>query len=257
MQVFSLEIDISRSGFEGADLEDRFWALLSSLYDTRQIISNEHCVVRSGDRVSVQVTVPEPDALMHQTTAYVHKAWNDVERLTGSKVALVPQGQRVEYYHFDVSARSSFYILRWGWYSPLICGDTHMPIPLYRIPPTNPDALCYDNLRSWENAYKRLYGLWLGSGVGERFAQRQMQELNSKLSEEGRRLCRQIEVLTGVPTYYFLFNYRAWSQKSDRARLCPATSRPWLIEGATEASYIAFKSDEARLVSQLSSNCST
>jgi len=60
--------------------------------------------------------------------------------------------------------------------------------------------------------------------------------------------------LTGVPTYYFLFNYRTWTTKEDRERKCPITGNDWLIEGKTDDDFIAFKCDESRLVSELSTN---
>jgi predicted nucleic acid-binding Zn ribbon protein len=255
MQVLSLEIDVAQSGFDGTPVEDRFWCLLGMLYDTRQIIADTHCIVRNSDRISVQVTVPEPDALTRETTDYVRQAWRDLETLTGKPIALVLVGTVIADDAVAPHAASPFYILRYGWWSPLICGATHKPIPLYRIPPTNPDGLCYDNMRFWENTYKRLYGLWLGSGVGEQFALKQMQAHDSQLSAQGRALCRRIEDLTGIPTYYFLFNYRGWSTAHDHARLCPETGNEWRIEGATASDFIAFKSDTARLVSELSTNC--
>ncbi|MFD1143005.1 DUF2310 family Zn-ribbon-containing protein [Larkinella insperata] len=58
---------------------------------------------------------------------------------------------------------------------------------------------------------------------------------------------------TGIPTYYFLLNYRNWGRTKDHARKCPLTGQDWLIEGATINDFIGFKCDESRLVSELSS----
>ena len=138
---------------------------------------------------------------------------------------------------------------------PLICGDTHTEIPLYKIPRTDHDGDDYDNLFFWNKNYDRLYGLWLSSKY-EVFAEEQMQDAYSSISKAGRKLATLVEKLTGVPTYYFLLNYRSWSEEKDKERKCPITGNDWLIKGAKIHDYIAFKCDESRLVSELSANSS-
>ena len=138
---------------------------------------------------------------------------------------------------------------------PLICGDTHTEIPLYKIPKTDHNGDDYDNLFFWNKNYNRLHGLWFGSEY-EAFAEEQMQDPYSSISKAGRALCTLIEKLTGVPTYYFLHNYRPWSKEKDKQRKCPITGNDWRIEGKTSSDYIAFKCDESRLVSELSTNSS-
>ena len=64
MKVFDIIIDVSKSGFEDSELEHHLWDLLSFLYDTRQIASDDYQFVRSGDSVRVSVACPEPGALM-------------------------------------------------------------------------------------------------------------------------------------------------------------------------------------------------
>lgn len=90
--------------------------------------------------------------------------------------------------------------------------------------------------------------------VGERWAQNQLQSHDSSLSIQGIKCCKRIEEVTGTPTYYFLFNYRAWGQKKDKLRKCPNCQEDWLIEGRTPKDTYAFKCDNCRLVSELSPN---
>lgn len=73
------------------------------------------------------------------------------------------------------------------------------------------------------------------------------------MNKDGQECAKEIEKETTIPTYYFLFNFRAWGEKKDRARKCPKCGGNWLLE-ATHNHYIAFKCDPCRLVSQLSSN---
>lgn len=60
-----------------------------------------------------------------------------------------------------------FYMLRWGWSSPLLDGVTLQGIPLYKIPYTQPDHPCYDNVWSWYRQAEALYRLWLGSQISK------------------------------------------------------------------------------------------
>jgi predicted nucleic acid-binding Zn ribbon protein len=255
MKVFDIIIDISKSGYEDTEIEHILWTYLVFLNNTSQITNDDYIFTKSGDTVRVRVVCPEPDSLfVESTTTYVKQARQKLEQLIGFPIRYKEVGTEPQASNYRVPQNSSFYILRYGWFSPLICGDTFTPIPLYYIPPTHHDGLCYDNLHTWERNYKRLYGLWLSGLVGERFALKQMQHFDSIISLVGRELCQRIEDLTGKPTYYFLFNYRGWSKAQDLARKCPITGQEWILPGKTSSDYIAFKCDESRLVSELSAN---
>lgn len=108
----------------------------------------------------------------------------------------------------------------------------------------------------WYRQAEALYRLWLRSQpVSEAFGLEQMQNPNSEHSKIGRKLCRIIEQSTGVPTHYFLMNYRNWTQTEDMAQKCPLTGQDWLLPANTYP-YIDFKCDDSRLVSELSQNWS-
>lgn len=147
----------------------------------------------------------------------------------------------------------TFYILYFKDWSPLISGPDEEPVPLYKIPYTA-HGNTYDDIYFWDNNYNRVYYLWIGSAVGERWALKQLQNHDSELNTQGRDCCEIIEKLTDIPTYYFLMNYRAWSHKQDRERKCPNCGGDWLIEGKTDRDFYAFKCDRCRLLSELSPN---
>ncbi|MEE9439692.1 MAG: DUF2310 family Zn-ribbon-containing protein [Saprospiraceae bacterium] len=125
---------------------------------------------------------------------------------------------------------------------------------MYSIPRTDHAGTDYDNIIFWHQDYKRLHGLWLSSGSYESFAQEQLQDILSPINKRGREICSVIEKLTGVPTFYFLFNYRSVSVVEDKQWKCPITGNNWYINGKSSSNFIAFKCDESRLVSELSSN---
>lgn len=260
MKVFLLSIDVTSTGFGGNDLQasevdHAFWTLFAFLRDTRQIVNEKPIFVQQSSRVTVQVVCPEDTSLSLRPNQFVADAWMKLEALTGKPIEITLVGENAGEKPFQRPVKSAFYVLRWGWFSPLLDGDTEKPIPLYDIPPTSENGTSFDNIRYWLNAYERLHGLWMGSSVGEAYALAQLQDHDAELSIMGRKVCRRIEDVTGIPTYYFLMNYRDWTKADDNNRKCPMTGMDWQIPGRTASDMWAFKCEASRLVSELSHNC--
>lgn len=252
MHTFDLIVTLTSCSVEDID-----WALenlLQDLYSTNQVIHGDFQLIRQGDQLRIPVTCPEADSLaprycMPRSLKYI----DQLRQLTHQAVAIQPTGRTADSTDYEVPESSSWYILRGDKaFSPVICGDTYQPVPLYRLPATT-DYHSYQNINIWHWTYGHIDGLWRVNHYGERYALGQLQQVHSPLSKEGRALCTQLEQLTGVPVYYFLANRRGWSEKEDRSQRCPVTGSNWLIEGATFNDFIGFKSDTPRLVSELSS----
>jgi predicted nucleic acid-binding Zn ribbon protein len=223
---------------------------------TGQVVPRKQIVSLNGDTVAIPVVCPEENSLdVKNANKYCINTLAKIEKNSGNKIQHILIGREAESLNYKIPEKSSFYILRCGMDFPLICGDTHTEIPLYKIPRTDHNGDDYDNLFFWSKNYDRLHGLWLSSEY-EVFAEEQMQDAFSSISKAGRELATLVEKLTGVPTYYFLHNYRPWSEEKDKQQKCPITGNDWLIEGAKIHDYIAFKCDESRLVSELSANSS-
>ena len=259
--MYSVDIIIENKNLkEKHDQQYESWVNLASDYifhleRTGQILKTHGHISINGKTLKVSVFCPEKDAFsLKNCNPYNIKTIHKLEQHTGSKIKHIITGREAEYADYVVPKNSSFYILRNGWDSPLICGDTHNAIPLYKFPRTDLQGDGYDNIYFWNQNYERLYGLWLSSGAYEGFAEQQLHDPWSDINKTGRELCRLVEDLTGVPTYYFMFNYRGWSEEDDRKRKCPVTGSDWLIEGKSSSDFIAFKCDESRLVSELSTN---
>ncbi len=245
---------------EEHDQQYEDWYHLSSNYvyfleRNGQIVKNYHQMIINGDTIRIPVICFEKSSLdLKNCSLYNKEQVQELEQLTGSKITFELRGRDGENPHYTVPQNSSFYILRYGWESPLLCGDTHRPIPLYTIPHTDHGGVDFDNIIFWNQDYKRLYGLWLSSSEYEKFALEQLQDTLSAINKKGQELSAIIEKLTGVPTYTFLFNYRNLSEQDDKKRKCPSCSEKWYIEGKTSADFIAFKCDDCCLVSELSTN---
>jgi predicted nucleic acid-binding Zn ribbon protein len=88
--------------------------------------------------------------------------------------------------------------------------------------------------------------------VGERWALNQMQEINSQLSKQGLEICKKIEKLTLIPTYYYLYNYKKF--KGDQlTRPCPSCGKEWDLNTQLHNHY-DFKCDKCRIISTISPN---
>ena len=169
-------------------------------------------------------------------------------------IQFTPSGNNPRFTPYLDDVKPSFYVLNFSGYSPLVNGDSKERIPLYKIPHTYHDNACYNDIQFWNNNYNRIYGLWFNGAVGEQFARQQMQDPNSALSKQGRAVCQRIEEVTGMPTYYYLFNYRKRTRQQDLAWKCPLTGKDWLIEVDKRSHFMAFRCEESRLVSTFTRN---
>jgi len=228
---------------------------LSLLYRSRQIINEEWQYESIPNGVSVNLYCMEKDAYDDKNaTKYTINSKNRLSRELNCRLEFQYAGIAPEFGVTTIPTKPVFFILRPRVFSPLVDGLTLNQIPLYKIPYTNHDGISYDNINFWENNYTRIEGLWYNGSISERWMQRQLQHHKSTLNQQGIECCQKIEAVTGIPSYYFLFSYRAWGQKKERARTCPNCGGDWLIEGSTFNDFYAFKCDNCRLVSEISSN---
>ncbi len=255
MKVFRIRLDLSRSGYCD-EIEHALWSYLVCLHGATQIANDDYIFVRHGNFLSVEVTCPEDDSLYRPSPVeYTRQMRRKLEEATGFPLFIEQIGDDPQERGYTAAADPVSYILRYGAYSPLLCGRTLEPVPLYRIPPTDPRGESYDDIGNWEHTYKRLYGLWIGSTVGERYAQDQLQRFDSELSVLGRSVCARIERRTGKPTFYFLLNDRRWTTRQDRNRKCPGCGGDWALESDAPHRDIAFRCEPCRLVSERSPSC--
>ena len=104
--------------------------------------------------------------------------------------------------------------------SPVDCGTCGHSVPIYRIKGlTDTDRT---HIEGWEGDYVSCDSLNMGCTVGEKWATRQMSDVKSQLSVFGRNVCSRIAEVTGIPAYYFLYNYRSISITKDKLRKCPS-----------------------------------
>jgi predicted nucleic acid-binding Zn ribbon protein len=80
-----------------------------------------------------------------------------------------------------------------------------------------------------------------------------MQSLGSQLSKQGLVICRKIEELTNIPTYYYIYNYKKYKGGDSISRSCPSCKGEWGLENPLHDFY-DFQCNRCKLLSNLSRN---
>ena len=185
---------------------------------------------------------------------YVNRQIKKIEELCDSKLQIKTVGKTYATYKTPCRCKKpDFYILITNYVtidSPLTCGNCFKSVPLYRLPKY--DDYGYMPILSWETNYISCDSLQMNCEVGERWALNQMQEVTSQLSVQGLKICKKIEELTTISTYYYLHNYR--KEKGDPLlRPCPVCGDKWNLNESLDNFY-EFKCDRCKIVSTVSPN---
>lgn len=111
--------------------------------------------------------------------------------------------------------------------SPLRCGDHFAPIPLYRLPAVaNGD---HKQIIKWQEDWEACDQLQMNGSIAEHAALHEIGEVGSRLHRRGSDLARRLELLSGIPTYYYLYRVGGLSAAEERARPCPGCGGPWAL----------------------------
>lgn len=185
---------------------------------------------------------------------YVNRQIEKLENICGSKLQIRTVGKTFESYQGACKCeKPELYILITNYItiqSPITCGTCNQALPLYKLPKYSDHG--YRPILSWESNYQSCDTLQMNCEVGERWALNQMQEFNSQLSKQGLEICKKVEELTGVPTYYYLFNYRK-IKGDELTKPCPKCGKQWNLKEPLHGFY-DFKCDTCKLVSTITSN---
>ncbi|MGL5431039.1 MAG: Zn-ribbon-containing protein [Vibrio sp.] len=134
--------------------------------------------------------------------------------------------------------------------SPLRSGESLLPIPLYRHPPTfNGD---HKAVIKWQTEWQACDELQMGGACqAEHAALHEICDVGSDLFRRGRDLCGRIEYLTQVPTYYYLYRVGGTSLADEQARVCPQCGGQWLLDEPLHDIF-HFRCESCRIVSNIS-----
>ncbi|MFM2387903.1 MAG: hypothetical protein RL660_2660 [Bacteroidota bacterium] len=255
--MYTIELSLlNKKAYDSELLLEEFHCLLGYYRKNGQLLSDNEAAYFADDKLICNIAALELDALHKKyTSEWASKQLKKVELLCGSKLQIRNLGKSFETYAGACKCRKhKFFILfthLLNTAGPLDCGDCLLPVPLYKIKAL--DTNLRQSILSWESNYKACDHLQLGCVVGEKWATKQMSDVNSELSKEGIDNCKRIYAATGIPTYYYLFNVRNVKAAKDKARKCPSCQGEWLLDKSLGTLY-DFKCDRCSLLSSLSAN---
>lgn len=254
--MYKQKISITvNSDFEKEKLFDEFIILMESLCRTGQIMGGIESPYFSGNEIISYQTSLELNSLDTQyNDEWVNLKIKNLEERCNSKLNTEVIGQHIPFYKDVCTCNSSDSYVLFTTYSnessPIDYGTCGHPVPIYQIKGlTDKDRT---DIESWEGDYVSCDNLNMGCNVGEKWAIKQMSDAKSQLSQFGRDICHRIAKVTGVATYYYLFNYRAISVAKDGSRKCPSCNGEWFLDEKWLGFY-DFKCHKCQLVSTLTS----
>lgn len=252
MYIQEISIDI-KTKVNKDELIDEFSLLMSHYRSSGQTQGKiESQFIESGKIICLPFTLEKNALDKKLNNFYVNRQSKKLEELCNSKLEYKTVGKSYESYKSPCKCKKSdFYILITNYVtteSPITCGTCNKSVPLYRLP------VYYDYgylpILSWETNYISCDSLQMNCEVGERWALNQMQEITSQLSKQGLKICRKIEKLTSIPTYYYLHNYKKF--KGDQLKWqCPSCNKKWNLKDQLHNLY-DFKCDKCKIVSTIS-----
>ena len=204
--------------------------------------------------VSIPYTLEKDSLKSSNNNIYVQKRIEKIQKLCASKIKIKTLGTTTyNSSHVCKCKKSEFYILITNYVSidsPITCGSCNQSVPLYKLPKY--DDFGYMPILSWESNYQACDRLQMNCEVGEKWASNQLENIKSQLSKQGIKICKKIEKLTNIPTFYFLYNYERY-KGDDLNRLCPNCGKKWHLSNQL-FNFYDFKCDDCRIVSTISPN---
>jgi len=146
------------------------------LQKSGQIFNDHYHLSQKNNTVTISVFCAEKISLNHKNNmVQIDEIIEEIETNAKTKIKYVETGFEAQRSLYKLPKKSSFYILysRYKEGSPLLCGDTFMLIPPYKIPCTDFDEITYDNLNFWDNDYQRFFGMWMNGMYGD-FAEEEL-----------------------------------------------------------------------------------
>lgn len=233
-------VEISFTYPEGGITEHMFERIddfIAALRMNGQIYASVHPSVWREKDVLVYAYIPEVDGLNPKYyNDYCRKYVTELRGygLSGPHVRILDE---LDYEAEDDSVcrcvEASSYILYKDFLSlttPIICGSCRLPVPLYRLPPTASGE--YNDIISWQTNYEACGNLYLNDAVAQHAVTRELRHAQSSLNQQGRRICANIEQLTGIPTYCYIYQSLGRERRRDKDRYCPICGELWVLEEA-------------------------
>lgn len=239
-------------GDDGDEVVGRVYDLIGTLRRNGNVLSVE-LLWRAQNKLSAHVAVPERDSISpNNLSARAKQTLADGERryLLTCRI-LGPVAEGVKQCSCPEPRAFALFTNFLDCSPPLRCIECFGYVPLYHIPAE--ESGDFNGLLQWEANYKACDTLQMLCTVGETFAEREMSNLNSRLSRSGIESCADIEKRTGKPTYYYLYRGSGRNVQAERQKKCPSCGGEWLLSETLFGKF-DFRCDRCHLLSNVAFN---
>lgn len=227
------------------ETRDLLWDYLASLYKNGQIL-HDYLLFKRDTLYQAFVTLADDDALNEKSNnSYASNYLEKIKTQFEISSEFVGENLNTEK-ACGCSDRPEWYMLYTNYAeeeSPVICGRCGKSVPLYKLPYImNEDE--FHTVLSWYITYRAVDQVWMQC-LSDRFTYRQLNDANSQLSQQGRKICAEFEKATGIPFYYYLLHDNGVNGKKKTPDVCPVCGENWKLNG--EKTFIDYKCDKCRL----------
>ena len=218
-----------------------------------QVLGNENIYAQAKNAFKMYLYIPEKDSLDKKyNNKYLDKDFIKLKEvgLANPKVKIIDEKSQDD--ELCDCKKPSSYILFTTYvalYTSLRCKKCFGTVPLYKIPKIYDDSEYYP-LICWQSDYRSCDSLQMNCSVGEKFALKQLGSLDSQLTKDGLKVCKKIEEVTNIKTYYYLYKSKAKSKKQELLRRCPSCGKKWLLK-KTLHSLFDFECKRCKLLSNI------
>ncbi len=219
-----------------AQKKDEQIELISYLYSTWQrrghVLGSNYPLAMRNSNIEIYVSTPEQDSLSQKyNDELLSNIFEQFQGIyLGQPVVTILSGEPLSQNVCQCNDFSEF-ILYTNYLDlalPLKCKKCFNSIPYYKLSNFTEDE--YISFKFWQDNYEACDSLHINSSVGERFAHHQLVSIDSQLTKDGLDVCKKIEEVTGIKTYYYLYKYTARSRKKELGRKCPQCHGEWLLD---------------------------
>jgi predicted nucleic acid-binding Zn ribbon protein len=221
-----------------------------------QVLPGESRVIMRGRRITIEALIPDTGALLpRHGGARTRRALKALAELgvTGPRVEVIGRWRGSD--GVCGCRTRAIYILFTHAYTPappVRCGSCMASVPLYRLPTDNGRELGrYWDARAWQEDYRRMDQMWFASGLGERYAFRELSRIDSHLNTSGREVRDRLEGKLRKPVYYFQWRSKIDGGPRTQNERCPLCGRRWTLRAAKRGALnemFTHRCDRCRLV---------
>lgn len=229
---------------------------LETLIFNGQALGREFPTAWQQDNFCTRIVIPEQHAL--QQPFHSKRGIKALQHLSEAGLAY-PQsavlGMDLMSQHTDPCPTPPFLLLYSRFNdtcSALRCGEHFAPVPVYKLQTDSED---HEALIRWQLQYQALDEVQMQhSRVLNKAAERSLQQINSVLNRQGRKLARQYERLNQLPVFYALYSGSSKDCAVEATKCCPGCGQNWRLAEPLHQIF-DFKCEQCRLVSNIAWDC--